>query len=75
MAGKRQNKYVYYTGPQFDTEIEIPLHIQKVKLKADFKTASTIQIEGVIHNAKELKLWQELFRELGPCADVLTVKK
>ncbi len=66
MAGKRQNKFVYYTGPQFDTEVEIPLHIQKVRLKGDFEDAAKIQIEGVIHNAKELEFWQRLFKELGP---------
>ena len=66
MNGKKQNKYVYYTGPGFDIEIEIPLHIQKVKLKADFSNASTIQIEGIINNVKELESWQRLFKELGP---------
>ena len=66
MAGKRQNKIVYYTGPGFDTEVEIPIHIQKVRLKGDFDNAAVIQIEGIIHNLKELESWQRLFKELGP---------
>lgn len=66
MAGKRQNKYVYYTGPGFDTEIEIPVHITKIKLNGDFNNAATVQIEGIIHNAKEMKLWYKLLEQLGP---------
>ena len=66
MAGKRQNKIVYYTGPGFSEEVEVPIHIQRVNLKADFNDATKVEIIAILHNQNEVEMWRTLVDQLTP---------
>lgn len=66
MAGKRQNKLVYYDGPCFSEEHEIPIHLIKINLKADYQNHSEIEINAVIHYQTEVDLWKKLIDFLSP---------
>lgn len=59
----KKSKLVYYEKGR---KREIPIHIQKVILIADFEDAVKIEIKSVCHNRKECADWKDLIEFLIP---------
>lgn len=60
---KKVDKLIYYDNQM---EHEIPLHIQRISLIADFKDAFKVEIKSVCHNREECALWEKLIEILSP---------
>lgn len=63
MKERKINKLVYYDKGR---RYEIPIHIQKISLIADFEDAVKIEIKSVCHNRKECANWENLIEFLSP---------